>query len=137
VRSRRSLLCAAKRTYTSAVWRRKSPHATLSFTSIRLCETAVYGNTIDSKLLATRPLPQSDASLCIDSSAPPLPRIGSIQRDDCATAPVAARPSPIRTRRTRAIAYYLCKVSHVRFRRGEALDFLSANDFDVKGTTCH
>jgi hypothetical protein len=28
--------------------------------------------------------------------------------DDCATAPVALRPPPIRKRRTRAIAYYLC-----------------------------
>ena len=62
----------------------------------------------------SRPQILPGASLCIAiSSATPLPRIGSVQRDDCATAPIVARPPPIWKRRTRAIAYYLCPLAAV------------------------
>jgi len=51
---------------------------------------------------------------------PPLPNGGQRRHHrfhgaghDCATAPLPARPSPIRNRRTRAIAYYLRKLARV------------------------
>jgi hypothetical protein len=94
------------------LWRCQSRGTNQPFTAIRRCPLARFTRTTHRTVQDSRPRILPGASLCIaTSNASPLPRIGSVQRDDCATAPLAARPSPIRKRRTRAIAYYLCAVN--------------------------